>query len=258
MAHAGRVFDRPDWVASARRACDFISARMWQEGRLLATFKDGRAHLNAYLDDYAFLLLALIELLQAGFSATDLAFAGDLADVLLEQFEDVDAGGFYFTSRDHERLIHRPKPGHDQATPSGNGAAAFALNRLAALNGEARYAHAAERAVRLFHPGMQQSPYGFGMLLMALEECLEPPATATVRGAPVALPDWSRAMARDYLPRTMVLAIPTGIGGLPPALDKPATPGASAWLCRGATCLPPLHEIDALREACKDTAPFFV
>src|SRR5207302_829047 len=125
MAHAGRVFGRPEWIASARRALDFIRSRMWREGRLLATYKDDRAHLNAYLDDYAFLLAALLELMQAEFSPGDLAFATELAETLLTEFEDAEAGGFFFTGTSHERLFHRSKPGHDQATPSGNATAAW-------------------------------------------------------------------------------------------------------------------------------------
>ena len=252
MARAARVFDRPAWLASARRALEFIRARMWRGGRLLATYKDARAHLEAYLDDYAFLILALLELLEAEFRSADLEFAEELADVLLEQFEDAEAGGFFFTARDHERLIHRPKPGHDQATPSGNGAAAYALNRLAALTGETRYADAAGRTLRLFAAGMRAQPYGYAMLLAALEEWLEPPATAIVRGAPDQVRGWCSALAREYLPRTLVLGIPAGAAGLPPLLDKPAAPGVRAWLCRGAACLPPIDSVAALREACRE------
>src|SRR5690349_14799067 len=127
MARAGRVFGRPDWIVSARRALGFIRETLWRDGRLLATAKDGRAHLAAYLDDYAYLLAALLELLQCEFSAADLEFAEQLADVLLEHFEDKERGGFFFTANDHEKLLHRPKPGHDTALPSGNGVAAFAL-----------------------------------------------------------------------------------------------------------------------------------
>ena len=250
MARAARVFGRPEWATSARRALEFIRAQMWRRGRLLATHKDGRAHLGAYLDDYAFLILALLELLEAEFRAADLEFTAQLADVLLEQFEDPDAGGFFFTARDHERLIHRPKPGHDHATPSGNGAAAFALNRLAALTGETRYADAAERTLRLFYAGMRAQPNGCATLLAALEEWLEPPAIAIVRGAPAVLREWCGAMAREYLPRTLVLGIPAGIAGLPPVLDKPTARSVQAWLCRGAACLPPLDSVEALRQAC--------
>jgi hypothetical protein len=252
MARAARVFARPEWAASARRALEFVRAQMWQGGRLLATYKDGRAHLDAYLDDYAFLILALLELLEAEFRAADLELAEALADVLLDQFEDLEAGGFFFTARDHERLVHRPKPGHDQATPSGNGAAAYALNRLAALTGDTRYADAAQRTLRLFYAGMRAQPRGCAMLLVALEECLEPPATAIVRGAPTALRGWCGAMAREYLPHVMVLGIPAGIAGLPPLLEKPGAQGVQAWLCRGATCLPPLASVEALRKACTE------
>src|SRR3990170_3604287 len=115
MARAGAVFGRDDWVASARRSLDFVRTTLWAGDRLLATYKDGRAHLNAYLDDYAFLLHALLETMQAEFRSEDLRLARSLADTLLARFEDRELGGFFFTSHDHERLILRPKPGHDNA-----------------------------------------------------------------------------------------------------------------------------------------------
>ncbi|OAI50057.1 thioredoxin, partial [Betaproteobacteria bacterium SCGC AG-212-J23] len=253
MAHAGRVFGRDDWLASARRAFDFVRARMWCDGRLLATYKDGRAHLNAYLDDYAFLIAAALELLQARFSSEDLAFACRLADVLLEQFEDQEGGGFYFTSRDHERLILRLKPAHDQATPSGNAVAAWALERLAALTGEARYARAARRTVELFLPAMLDHPAGFAAMAIALEEQLEPPATVILRGGETALGAWQADLAREYLPATLLLAVPDGTKGVPGVLDKPARPGGvNAWVCRGVTCLEPISELSTLIRTCKE------
>src|SRR5690606_11430619 len=103
---------------------------MWRDGRLYATHRDGKTHLNAYLDDYAFLVDALIDLMQAEFRSADLAYARTLADAMLERFEDRNAGGFFFTSHDHERLIQRTKPAHDNATPAGNAVAAVALQRL--------------------------------------------------------------------------------------------------------------------------------
>ncbi len=254
MARAGRVFGNPEWLASARRALEFVRAYMWRDGRLLATYKDGRAHLGAYLDDYAYLIVALLELLQAEYRGKDLEFAQSLAAVLLEQFEDPEAGGFFFTARDHERLIHRPKPGHDNAMASGNGMAAYALNRLAALTGEARYSRAAQRTLALFYPSLRERPSGYAMLLLALEEALEAPSTAILRGATQDLPPWQGALAREYLPGTLVLAIPAGTPDLPPVLDKPAGRSVSAWLCRGQTCLPPIDSIQALANACKQTA----
>jgi uncharacterized protein YyaL (SSP411 family) len=243
MAHAGRVTGRPEWIASARQALDFIKRVMWKNGRLLATQKDGKAHLNAYLDDYAFLLVALIELLQADFNSEDLAFAEDLGDILIEQFEDTAAGGFFFTSHDHEQLIQRSKSGHDNATPSGNGVAAFALQRLFHLTGEVRYGQAAERTLQLFYRQMADSVTGFSTLLMALEEALQPTRLVIVRGAAVDLAPWRDALRRCHLPQSIALFIPHGAPGLPPALAKPQAAHVNAWVCEGVTCLPP---IDAL------------
>ncbi len=260
MARASTVFGREPWLDSARRALNFIRSTMWRpEGggrraQLLATYKDGRAHLNAYLDDHAFLLAAVIEVLQADFDAGLLEFAGELAQLLLEQFEDREHGGFYFTSHDHERLIHRSKPGQDHATPSGNGVAALALQRLTFLTGEQRYAIAAERCLRLFYPDMAARPAGYASLLGALEEHLTPPRTIILRGPKHAMAPWRRALAARYLPQSMVLQIDdgadTGSDGtsppLPPLLAKPIGAQVNAWVCEGVTCLAPISELPAL------------
>jgi uncharacterized protein YyaL (SSP411 family) len=255
MARAGRAFAQPAWSDSARRALGFLRSTMWRDGRLAATFKDGRAHLKAYLDDYALLIAALLELMQQEFSSADLAWARALADVLLEQFEDAGEGGFYFTARDHEQLIHRPKPAYDHATPSGNAVAAWALNRLAALTGEARYAEAARRTLELFCPPLREHPGGHAMMAIALDEHLAQPGTLVLHGAHDALAAWQRELARLFLPGTQLLAIPDDVQDLPPALAKPrrAEP-VSAWLCRGATCLAPIGDLASLKTALQETA----
>ena len=255
MARAGRAFGEDVWTASARRALGFIRASMWRDGRLLATYKDGRAHLNAYLDDYALLIAALLELMQDEFSAADLKWAMGLADVLLEQFEDPAGGGFYFTARDHEQLIHRPKPGHDHATPSGNAVAAWALERLAALTGEARYARAAGRTLELFAPAMREQPGGFAMMAIALDEHLAAPKTLVLRGKAEALRAWQSELAREFLPDTAVLAIADGTPALPTLLDKPPRPGAvNACLCRGVSCIEPISDLVHLKKILKEKA----
>jgi len=253
MAHAGRVFGNHAWIGSARRALEFIGSAMWRDGRLTATYKDGRAHLKAYLDDYALLIAAQLELLQDEFSVEGLEFATALADVLLEQFEDRDAGGFFFTGQDHERLIHRPKPGQDHATPSGNAVGAWALNRLSALTGDMRYAEAARRTLELFYPAMREFPGGFAMMAIALDEALAQPKTLVLRGTGGALASWRATLARVAGSDTLVLAIPDGMKGLPALLDKPRRPGpVNAWLCRGVTCLEPIGDLQHLKEALKE------
>jgi uncharacterized protein YyaL (SSP411 family) len=245
MAHAARIFDRADWLDSARRALTFVRATLWRDGALLATFKDGKAHLNAYLDDHAFLLAAVLELLQAEFRPGDLEFARHLAQALLQRFEDRAAGAFFFTSHDHEHLILRPKPGHDHATPSGNGMAAFWLQRLGHLTGEQGYLEAAERALRLFFPHLEAQASSCSTLLAALDEHLEPPTVVILRGEADQARAWMRTLAAGYGPRRLEVLVDAGQRALPEVLDKPLRAGVNAWVCHGVSCLPP---IDALPE----------
>ena len=257
MARAGRVFRRKEWIESARRALDFIRATLWSDAGLLATYrglpptgtgsKTGRAHLNAYLDDHAFLLAALLEMIQAGFRAEDLEWASEVGDRLMDEFRDEKDGGFFFTSHGHERLIQRFKNGPDNATPSGNGVAAWALNRLSLLTGELRFQEAASSTLALFWPQVQRQPSGFGSLLAALEEQLEPTRTLILRGAPERLEPWHELLDSAYLPTTMVLYIPAGARGVPPVLAKPVADEVAAWLCEGVTCLAPIGSVEELR-----------
>ncbi|MBN8279974.1 MAG: thioredoxin domain-containing protein, partial [Gammaproteobacteria bacterium] len=147
LAIAARVLERPDLAEAAAAAVDFIHQSLVVDGRLRATWRDGRARLNGYLDDHAFLLDGILELLQARWESRHLAFALRLADDLLANFEDRDGGGFWFTAHDHEALLHRSKSMADDALPAGNGVAALALARLGYLVVEPRYLAAAERTL---------------------------------------------------------------------------------------------------------------
>ena len=247
MARAARVLGRPDYLESAESALHFIRGTLWRDGRLLATYKDGHAHLNAYLDDYANLLDALLELLQTRWSGADLELAAALAEVLLDQFQDPEAGGFWVTGRDHEALIHRPKPLADESMPAGNGIAAFALQRLGHLLGEPRYLDAARRALELAGPAIGEMPYAHASLLFALDEHLDPPETLIVRADPELLDDWQAAAQKGYSPRRLVVAIPSPETGLPGALaGMKAQAAPLAYRCRGTHCEPPIRRLEGL------------
>jgi uncharacterized protein YyaL (SSP411 family) len=257
MAAAARALERADLALSATRALDFIRATLWREGRLLATSMGGRAHLNAYLDDYVYLADAILELQQVRFRPDELQFARELLEVVLRHFVDDAAGGFYFTSDDHEVLIHRSKTFGDDATPSGNGIAARVLLRMGHLLAEPRYLAAAERTLRAAWPAIMQYPSGHVTLLGALEELLAPPETVVLRGEARTIEGWRLALARFYAPHRLVLAIPTEAAGLPPALaDKTPRACPVAYICRGSTCSAPLDSLEALTEQLReDGAP---
>jgi len=249
IARAARVFDRPDWLHSAQQATDFVRETLWRDGKLLATYKDGKAHLNAYLDDHAFLLNALLELLQAEYRSADLAFAVQLGDALVARFEDKQNGGFFFTSHDHEALIQRNKIGPDNATPSGNGIAAQALLRLSLITGEIKYAEAAERCLKLFFPALQQSAAYHSSLCTALAEYLQPPALLVLRGTAGEAGTWQNALRTHYLPDMMTITPADDAAGLPDTLAKPRGDKTTAWLCHGTQCLPPINDLGELLSA---------
>jgi len=249
LARAGRALAMPSWIDLATNAADALRRTAWRDGRLLATRKGERAHLNAYLDDHAFLLAALLELMQARFRVDDYRWARSLADVLLDRFEDGVHGGFFFTSHDHERLFHRTKPGHDNATPSGNGVAAEALVALGHLCAETRYVEAAERTLRLFAPALAHSPGGYSSLLAAHEDLRSPPGTVLLAGDDEACGVWQRALERKLRPWVRVFNV--AAVALPPELVKGPAPaqGAAAWVCRGPQCLPPLTSLADVENA---------
>ncbi len=256
IAAAGRHLDQHDYITSATRALDFIQATLWKNDRLLATYKDGKAHLNAYLDDYAYLIDGVLELLQARWRTQDLTFACALADCLLDHFEDREYGGFFFTSDDHEQLVQRPKSFADESTPSGNGIAASALSRLGYLVGETRYLEAAERTLKQAAESINASPIGHASLLIAHQEQLDPPQILILRGQAKPLEDWHRHCIRDYAPRRIILAIPQEAEDLPQALAEKAPRGdVVAYVCQGMICSPPITDWEALEaELTKTTA----
>ncbi len=250
MAYAGRLLDAPEFTASAEHAFDFVRARLWRDGRLLATTKDGKAHLNAYLDDYVYLIDGGLALLQARWRDADLDFVRALADTLLARFEDKNGGGFYFTSDDHEPLLHRPKPAGDDAIPSGNGVAAQVLLRLGHLLGETKYLEAAERTLTALHAAVAHYPSAHGALLLALDDWLNPPQTVILRGQGETLATWQARCHRHYAPGRLAVAIPTDAVGLPGLLAerRPLGP-VTAYVCSGHSCRAPASDWPAFEQA---------
>ncbi|MRR50086.1 MAG: thioredoxin domain-containing protein [Rhodocyclaceae bacterium] len=243
LARAARRFNRSDWLRLAQDAADFLRRNLYRDDRLLATWKDGRAHLNAYLDDHAYLLSALLELMSGEFRVDDLTFARRLADDLLIHFEDTEAGGFFFTRHDHEALIARPKSPFDNATPAGNGVAVRTLLELGHLIGEPRYLEIAHRTLRVFWPLLRRQTSGLAALLHGLELAVALPTLCILRGPVEAVADWQRRLAAMPV---RVVALPNGLVDLPPALAKPESGHVNAWICQGVTCHAPIADFEEL------------
>jgi uncharacterized protein YyaL (SSP411 family) len=183
LAQAAGVLDEPRYLAAAARAAEFILGQMRQsDGRLLHSWRQGKAKLAAYLDDYSFLVNALVSLYEADFDERWIDAAIDLTGRMLGLFHDPAQGGFFFTASDHETLITRPKDLYDNAVPSGNSMAAMVLLRLGKLTGRDDYLSAAESTLRAAVALMQQAPRGTGQMLLALDFFLGPTPEIVVVG----------------------------------------------------------------------------
>ena len=248
LAVASRALGRNDIIQKNNKAINFIKDNHIDNHRLMACYKNGEAKFSAYLDDYAYLLDALIESLQTHWDSKHLHFAIDLADQLLEYFYDEVDGGFFFTAKDHEQLIHRPKPMTDDATPSGNGIASFALQRLGWLLGQSKYLTAAESTIKSAWGMLIKAPHGHTSLIQTLDDYLDPPEIIIIRGDIKLILDWQDATRKIYAPKRLVFAIPDAEELLPLSLNnrKPITGKVVAYLCQGKQCSPPITSFEAL------------
>lgn len=254
LADAARALDRPDLATAGAEALDYLREHHWR-GELLAASRDGVARLPAYLDDYAFLIDAILALATVQFRAADLGFAAQLADALLDRFEDRRNGGFYFTAHDHETLIHRSRVFADDAMPSGNAIAASALLRLGCLLAEPRYLVAAERTLRAAWTALDEQPLGHVHMATALEEFLQLPVIVILRGQPEIMALWQAQLQRPFQPRVSLIAIPSDAADLPAALaGKPPQGQIVAYLCRGLQCEAPTSSLASLRESLQRSA----
>ncbi len=203
FADAAAVLDNHEYLEIAIRNADFILDQMRSDGRLFRTWKNGVAKLNAYIEDYANVADALIQLYQSSGIERYLDEAGTLADLMVTEFWDEESGGFFFTSNDHEELIVRNKDFFDNATPSGNSVAADVLLKLAKLTGDDRYERFAVSVLRLASRQVQRHPQGFGRMLSAIEFYLGAGKEIVMIGLPGN--EIERAVFRSYLPDAVVV-----------------------------------------------------
>ncbi|VAX11779.1 Uncharacterized protein YyaL [hydrothermal vent metagenome] len=246
MATAGRRLQRTDLIFSAQQACDFIHQHLFIDGRLKVSYKDKRIHLPAYLDDYVFLMDALLELLQAQWRDDDMRWLLELAEIVLEHFYDEEQGGFYFTADDHESLIHRPKTMQDEAIPAGNAVAANVFGRLGHLLANRRYLDISENILRSAWKNIRQLPYAHCSLLHALEDYCFPPTCIIIRGEETAIQTWQHKNNAYYNPRNLCVAIPSKSHLQLSALnERPAqAKKVIAYVCHDHHCQQPITRIE--------------
>jgi uncharacterized protein YyaL (SSP411 family) len=250
LADAGAALDRDDYLDAARESAGFVWERMRDaDGRLQRTWKEGEARLGAYLEDYAYVVEAMLGLYEATFEVRWFDAARELADAMIELFGDSERGGFFTTARDHEGLIVRRKDVDDHPIPSGNSAAAFGLLRLAALTGEREYEHRAVSVFRLFGAAAAKHPQALAHLLRAMdfhfasvkEVALVGPSSGDGVG------DLATVVRSDFRPHVVLAGGPEGTDRPELLQQRPAVEGkAAAYVCEHFACRRPVTEPDEL------------
>jgi uncharacterized protein YyaL (SSP411 family) len=248
LAEAGAVLERPDYVNVARSAATtLLRVHRDAEGRLLRTSDGERAKLNAYLEDHAFMLGALLDLYEATFETRWFTEARALADTMIERFADDEHGGFFATSSDHEELVTRRKDLEDTPIPAGNSAAALALLRLAALTGEHGYEERALGVLRLLHEIAPKHPTAFGHVLQALAWVAGSPREIALVGTDL---EPLARVVRSQLRPHVVLAGGPGPDDRVPLLAgrEPVDGAAAAYVCEHFACRRPVTSAGELAE----------
>jgi uncharacterized protein YyaL (SSP411 family) len=254
LALAIRVTGRDDYREAAERNASFLLDRLKVDGRLRRSYKDGRARLNGYLEDYACVADGLVALYEATFEARWLREAAALADAMNELFWDEERGAFYDTPADHERLVTRPRDVYDNASPSGTSVAAEVLLKLALLLDREQYRARAEVIFEDLSGGMAQIPGAFGRLLSALDFHLGGPHEVAIVGEPRA-PDTEAlvgAVYSAYLPNKVVAGRAENDAEsaefIPLLADRPMRDGrATAYVCEGYACQRPTTDPEELK-----------
>ena len=253
LAEAGRVLGRDDYLAAAQRAMSFVLEALLHDGRLLRTYKTGQAHLNAYLEDYAHTIDALLELYQSTFQQSYFDHAVQLTDAVLDHFRAED-GGFFDTSDDHETLIVRPRALQDNAIPAGNNVMARQLLRLAAYTGEAGYQTAARNALEPLAPAMRQYPQAFGEALNAADTLVHGMQEIALVGNPTdpLMTQMLSLVHTRYAPNQVIALSRKDVAGdhsIPLLSYRSQRDGLStAYVCRNFACRMPVSTVAELAD----------
>jgi hypothetical protein len=265
LAEAGAVLERDDYLTAAARCAEFLLGELRdRDGRLLRTWKDGRGHIGAYLEDYAYLVQALTALYEATFEPRWYREAVALADAMIERFADADGGGFFTTGADEPRVFARRKDLEDSPIPSGSSAAGYGLLRLALLSGEAAYERQALGVLRLLAPIAGRHPLAFGHVLQAFDFYLARVREVAIVGEATDAEPLVRVVRGEYRPH-VVLAGGAGaatgsasepLAGVPLLEGRTRIDGqAAAYVCEHFVCQAPVTTAEELAAAFGPTSP---
>ena len=253
LAEASKISQAPGCLEAALKTVNFIFTHMFRENFLLHAYKDGKAKLLGYLDDYAFLGVGLLDLYEVTLERSMLQRSIELTESMIREFWDDIDGAFFYTGKSHEPLISRTKPAFDSSVPSGNAIATQLLLRLYHYTGREEYLKRAEKILRLYYDAIEQQPFGFAHMLSALDFYLEKPKEIVLVGekGDRRREEILKEIHSLYLPNKTVQAVEPGepLEKVSPLLEgKTQINGKpTVYLCHNFACSPPVTEWEDLK-----------
>jgi uncharacterized protein YyaL (SSP411 family) len=249
FAEASRVLDSEAYLQAAVKNAEFLLSKLYDQGSLLRSYKDGQAKFSAYLDDYSCLIDGLLSLYEATFEPRWVQAAEDLASRMVDKFWDQQERNFFLTPDNHEVLIHRPKEIYDNALPCGNSVAAGVLLRLTAFTGDQKWADYSIAVMESNAGLMVKIPNAFPHLLCVLDDYLGATTEIAIIGSldNEAVQEFSAEVFRRYRPNKVVAC---GLkGGLALLENRPQVNGqATVYVCEGHVCKNPVNSVEELRK----------
>ena len=253
LAYGGMVLNERKYTQAAERCAEFVMSTLHESGWLRRYYRDGRVVGKAFLDDYAFTIMGLLDLYEATFNVKWLIEAKTLSEEMIEWFADREGGGFFLTGKDNEKLIARSKPGLDGASPSGNSIAALALLKLGRLTMNQEFAEQGSRILEAFSSQLVQSPANSSAMLIALNFWLGPQQEIIIAGDAEAM-DTQRMIERvrsTFLPNAIILLHDLGRANsalyeLVPFIKHqiPLSGKSTAYVCENYACREPVNDLD--------------
>lgn len=265
FARAGWLLGKPAYTQAAKKAEEFLQTALTDEnGELKLRFRDGEAAHAGQLDDYAFYALALLELYKATYEIAYLQRALRISEQMIRHFWDSEQGGFFLYSREGEKLISRPKETYDGALPSGNSAAALALETLSKLTGKETWRQLSRRQISFLTGALREYPTGHSVALLAISAAVYPSLELICVTAEENVPEeLTVCLTEKRLPNLNVLVKTRGnqekLEQAVPFTGSYPIPqnGTRYYLCRDGACDAPVGDIKELRRQLTDAVDHF-
>ncbi len=263
LAYGGAILNEQKYITAAERSAQFVLNNMRKNKRLMRYYRNGRVVQKAFLDDYAFMTMALLDLYEAAFDVKWLMAAKELSDQMIDLFADNEHGGFFLTGSDGEELIARTKPAYDGAIPSGNSVAALALLKLGLLTMNQRYTEHAGKTLETFSQQLERSPAASSAMLTALDFQLGPTQEIVIAGKASAADtrQMLKAVRKRFLPNAIVLLHDQHNGSeiakiVPFLKNQTAMNGkATAYVCQNYVCNWPVNKLTDLEKTLDKISP---